>query len=129
MLWAAVCFNCQKSLALLRVQNNLKTAKRHLPVIWSFEIFDGTVDFWWTVQHDNSSIHASNSTSQWLSSNMGSVLNGLVLSPDLNYIENVWGIFTNFVYQNSKQFSSVEVLELAIEDVWFELQPQLTLLT
>ncbi|GBN08179.1 hypothetical protein AVEN_82407-1 [Araneus ventricosus] len=50
---------------------------------------------------------------------MGSVLSGLARSPDLNFIENVCGKFTNLVYQNSKQHSSVEVPKLAIEDVWF----------
>ncbi|GBN44848.1 hypothetical protein AVEN_29464-1 [Araneus ventricosus] len=63
-----------------------------------------------TFQRDNLSIHASKSTPQWMSSNMGSVLSGLALSPDLNFIENVWGRFTNLVYQNSKQYSSVQVL-------------------
>ncbi|GBM00032.1 hypothetical protein AVEN_214106-1 [Araneus ventricosus] len=76
-----------------------------------------------TFQHDNPSIHATKSTSKWLSSNMGSVLSGLALSSDFNFIENVWGKFTNLVYKNSKQYSSVEVLKLANEDVWFELQP------
>ncbi|GBN14133.1 hypothetical protein AVEN_212626-1 [Araneus ventricosus] len=76
-----------------------------------------------TFQHGNLSMPTSKSMSQWLISNMGSVLSGLALSPDLNFIENVWGKFINLVYQNIKQYSSVEVLKLAIEDVWFELQP------
>ncbi|GBN07234.1 hypothetical protein AVEN_48468-1 [Araneus ventricosus] len=57
-----------------------------------------------TFQHGNPSIHASKSTLQWLSSNMGSALSGLTLSRDLNFIENVWGKFINLVYQNCKQY-------------------------
>ncbi|GBM75740.1 hypothetical protein AVEN_62813-1 [Araneus ventricosus] len=81
-------------------------------------MFGGTdLDF----QHDSPSIHASKSMSQWLSSIMGSDLSGLAPNPDSNFMKNVWGKFTNLVYQNSKQYSSVEVLKLATEDVWFEL--------
>ncbi|GBM00522.1 hypothetical protein AVEN_77337-1 [Araneus ventricosus] len=33
MVWAAVCFDSQTSLAVIRIENNLKTTKRHLPVV------------------------------------------------------------------------------------------------
>ncbi|GBM32000.1 hypothetical protein AVEN_257020-1, partial [Araneus ventricosus] len=42
-----------------------------------------------TLQNDNPSVHATKSTSQWLSSNMG-ILSDLALGPDLKFIENVW---------------------------------------
>ncbi|GBL83016.1 hypothetical protein AVEN_72351-1 [Araneus ventricosus] len=122
MVFASVCFKSQTSLALLRIEkkseNYQETLASHLvPFVETF----GGSDL--TFQHDNPSKHVSKSTSQWLSSNMGSVLIGLALSPDLNFRENVWGKFTNLVYQNRKQYSLVEVLQLAIEDFWFELQP------
>ncbi|GBN00789.1 hypothetical protein AVEN_34298-1 [Araneus ventricosus] len=122
MVWTAVCFNIQTSLAIIKVENNLKTTNRHFAsdLVLFVDIFGGT-DL--TFQHDNPSINTSKLMSRWLSSNMGWVLSGLALSPDLNFIGNMWGKFTNLVYQNSMQDYSVEVLELAIEDVWFELQP------
>ncbi|GBN94119.1 hypothetical protein AVEN_114413-1 [Araneus ventricosus] len=76
-----------------------------------------------TFQHDNPSTHASKSTSQWLTSSMKSVLSVLAINPDLNFIGSVQGKFSNLVYGNSKQYFSVEVLKLDIEDVWFKLQP------
>ncbi|GBN07233.1 hypothetical protein AVEN_48467-1 [Araneus ventricosus] len=56
-----------------------------------------------TFQHGNPSMHASKSTLQWLSSNIGSGLSGLAFL-DLNFIESVWGKFTNLVYHNCKQY-------------------------
>ncbi|GBN28980.1 hypothetical protein AVEN_794-1 [Araneus ventricosus] len=122
MVWVSVSFNSQTFLALLRDEKNPENYQETLfsHLVPFVEICGGSdLNF----QHDNPSKHVSKSTSQWLSSNMGSVLSGLVLSPDLNFIENEWGKFTNLVYQNSKQYSSVEVLQFAIEDVWVKLQP------
>ncbi|GBN06921.1 hypothetical protein AVEN_135394-1 [Araneus ventricosus] len=109
MAWAAVCFNSETSLSLLRVKSNLKTTKRHLPVIW-FPLLQFLVEQIWLSNMTIPSKHASKSTLQWVSSNMGSVLSGLARRPDLKVIENEWGKFTTLVYQNRKQYSSVEVL-------------------
>ncbi|GBM00936.1 hypothetical protein AVEN_151391-1 [Araneus ventricosus] len=71
-------------------ENYQETLASHLvPFV---EIFGGT-DL--TFQHDNHSIHAFKSTSQWLSSNMGWVLSGISLNPGLNFIEHVWGKFAD----------------------------------
>lgn len=40
------------------------------------------------------------------------------LSPDLNPIENLWGILARGVYGNAKQYESLEELESAIRREW-----------
>ena len=42
-------------------------------------------------------------------------------SPDLNIIENVWGLLAGDVYANAKQFDSVNQLREAIEAAWNRL--------
>lgn len=42
-------------------------------------------------------------------------------SPDLNIIENVWGILARDVYKNARQFDTVQQLREAIEVAWRRL--------
>lgn len=42
-------------------------------------------------------------------------------SPDLNIIENVWGILARDVYANARQFANVQELKNAIEAAWERL--------
>ena len=46
------------------------------------------------------------------------------LSLDLNPIENLWGILSRKVYQNGRQFSSVEEIKTAIIECWEEIPLQ-----
>ena len=41
-------------------------------------------------------------------------------SPDLNIIENVWGILARDVYENARQFDNVKLLREAIEALELE---------
>ena len=43
------------------------------------------------------------------------------LSPDLNPIENLWGILARSVYEKGLQFNSVEDLKTAISDAWIKI--------
>lgn len=42
-------------------------------------------------------------------------------SPDLNPMENVWGIIVRRVYENNRQFETIGELKSAILRVWREL--------
>ena len=39
-------------------------------------------------------------------------------SPDLNPMENIWGILVRGIYKNGRQFSSTAELEQAIAEAW-----------
>ena len=45
------------------------------------------------------------------------------MSPDLNPIENLWGIVARDVYAYGRQFSSVDELKRQIQCSWFSMDP------
>jgi len=67
---------------------------------------------------DNASIHNSKHTNNWLKVNKVPQLKFPAHSPDLNPIENVWGILTRAVFANGRQFKKKEELKIAIQDAW-----------
>lgn len=72
-------------------------------------------------QQDNASIHASHSTTRWFDENNVPVLKWPAKSPDLNIIENVWSFLARDVYNNARQFDSIQQLKNAIQDAWNRL--------
>jgi hypothetical protein len=72
----------------------------------------------WIFQQDNAPCHASLSTREWFQSKRVRVLSWPALSPDLNPIENLWGILSHRVYRNGRQFQSIEDLKKAITEEW-----------
>ena len=72
----------------------------------------------WIFQQDNASIHSSQSTRNWLARKKIRVLDWPSKSPDLNPVENLWGILVRQVYGHGKQYSSVAELKAAIQRAW-----------
>jgi len=60
----------------------------------------------WIFQQDNAPIHASKETKTWLDLKKINLLEWPAYSPDLNPIENVWGIMARRVYANGKQYTN-----------------------
>ena len=75
-------------------------------------------------QQDNAPIHKSAYTMKWFEDANIQVLPWPALSPDLNPIENVWGIMTQEVYAGGKQYTSVRDLKIAIQAAWSNLDPE-----
>lgn len=76
-------------------------------------------------QQDNASIHKSNVTMNWLESQNIDVMPWPARSPDLNPIENLWGVLSRRVYANGRQFSSISELRAAIQAEWDRIDQNL----
>ena len=75
----------------------------------------------WQFQQDNASIHMSHSTRNWFKAKKIRVMKWPSKSPDLNPIENLWGILARRVYHNGRQFATVDELKSAITKEWHNL--------
>lgn len=67
---------------------------------------------------DNVAIRTSIGTQSWFASKATDVLPWPAYSPDLNHIENIWGIPVKQIYAKNCHFSTVNEFKTAILDVW-----------
>jgi hypothetical protein len=75
----------------------------------------------WIFQQDNASIHMSSVTKNWLSDNFVQVLPWPSRSPDLNPIENLWGLIVREVYANGRCYENVSSLRENIAAAWAKI--------
>lgn len=69
-------------------------------------------------QQDNAAFHNSRETRTWLEKEKINVMNWPACSPDLNPIENLWGIIVRRVYIENKQYKSADALKTAILETY-----------
>ncbi|GBM65544.1 Transposable element Tc3 transposase [Araneus ventricosus] len=79
----------------------------------------------WEYQHDIAPSHISSAKKNYLNSKNVIVLEWPSMSPDLNPIENVWGIMSRKVFENGGKFYSVNALKTSTESAWYNLEPEI----
>lgn len=72
-------------------------------------------------QQDGASCHRSQATRSWLRRSNIDVLDWPPYSPDMNIIENLWGIMARKVYPDGKVYLSLDALEAACRNCWSEI--------
>jgi len=72
--------------------------------------------YYFTFQQDNASTHTSNETTEWLVSQPFDKMEWPPQSPDLNIIENVWGVMVHRLEQYS--CTNEEEFRAALVKVW-----------
>lgn len=75
----------------------------------------------WTFQQDNAPIHNSRVVKQWIESQNVPTLEWPPYSPDLNIIENLWGLLSRKVYESGTQYQDKNSLIEAIKKAWNEI--------
>ena len=117
MIWGA--FSSKGKAALVRMEGR-QTALKYTQVLEkSLEPFlannhpDGSI-----FQQDNAAINTAKLTSKWFADRNIEVLSWPAKSPDLNPIENLWGILARRVYSNGRTFEDKESLWSTVEDCW-----------
>lgn len=73
-------------------------------------------------QHDNASCHSSVYTTEWLSDMDVNVLEWPVRTPDQCPIANLWAIYGQFVFKNTRQFEDINYLKEAYTIAWDEIE-------
>lgn len=117
MIWAAFGWKGKTEIAFVNGRINAAAYQRVLEehLLPSARKISGAN---WKFQQDNAPIHAATSTKHWFASKNITVIDWPALSPDLNPIENLWGILSRRVYLNGRQFQSVDELKSAIAEEW-----------
>ena len=122
MIWAGFSSTGRTSIAFCQPKMNSIDYQNlmadHLLPLWLHPDQNHT-----TFQQDNAPIHKSKSTLEWFDQNAIVVMDWPACSPDLNPIENVWGILARRVYAEGKHFGSLQELKLTIIREW-EALPQ-----
>jgi len=120
MVWAAFGSNGKSELIIISEHINsgdyCEMLKNHL---LSFGKTIGGKN--WIFQQDNASIHDSYETKEWFKFKKVRVLEWPAISPDLNPMENVWGILVRRLFADGKQYSTVKELEDRLCDEWEKL--------
>ena len=98
-------------------QNSLKYVETHDLFLLCDKFGDDAVIF----QHDNALLHTSILTKTFLHERNLKVLKWPAHSPDLNPIENVWGLLAGEVYSNGKQYFSAQELKDDLNKTWKKL--------
>lgn len=76
----------------------------------------------WIFQQDNAAIHKGSLVTTWFTEKNIKVLDWPALSPDLNPIENLWGILARAVYGGRKQYTTVSELKSSIKKAWTDIE-------
>ena len=75
----------------------------------------------WKFQQDNAGIHTAHSTIAWFQDNAIEAINWPSLSPDMNPIENLWGVLVRKVFHGGRQFENANHLKIAIRAAWHDI--------
>ena len=123
MTWAAI--TAEKALVIVRIDEKIDGPTYcdmldtcFLPVA-ALENLD---DF--TFQHDNAPPHRARVTTEFLKSKEIKVLKWPVQSPDLNPIENIWGIMSKEVYKEGKSYQNCDDLWDAVQKSFAAIAPE-----
>ncbi|KAF0709763.1 hypothetical protein AaE_012778 [Aphanomyces astaci] len=124
MVWGAFCAKGKTELAFL---DGAQDSGAYIGTLsnYLFPFIDYNYGRDCVFQHDNASIHASRETKAFLSDHGVRVMEWPAKSPDLNPIENMWGILARAVYAHGRQFATKIDLVAAISKAWDEVAQNL----
>ena len=120
MVWGAFSFARKLPLAWISTKMNLQDYIDLLEISL-LEHGEELMGENFTFQHDNATIHNSKLTKAWFTEKNIHVMEWPTCSPDLNPIENLWGILSRKVYENGKQFEYTLDLKTRIREAWNEV--------
>lgn len=117
MVWAAIGFDNMSNIQIIKGRINANKYLETLSTFFKEEIFQTNKNNL-IFQQDNAPIHKAKVVMDYFKAEGIEIMDWPALSPDLNPIENVWGLLVKSVYANGRQFSNVEELESSIRQSW-----------
>lgn len=120
MLWAG--FSMQGRTHLVKCDGRMNSEK-YIDMLDTelINFTDDKMDGDFIFQQDNAAIHVSRLSRAWFEEKEIDLLDWPACSPDLNPIENLWGILARRVYGNGRQYTSVNELYVAVCIAWREI--------
>jgi hypothetical protein len=120
MVWAGFCVSGTLDLKFVSSRMNSEEYQQTLET--SLVPFLGrNKHINWKYQQDNASIHRSKSTMKWFATKKINCMDWPALSPDLNPMENLWGILVQQIYGGGTQYDSADFLKSAILRAWSKI--------
>lgn len=117
MVWGAVQADRKLRLAFITGRMGSDEYQEMLEAVL-IPFYEEHVDENFIFQQDGAPAHRSVSTRNWLNARNIETINWPACSPDLNPIENVWGIMVRRIYDGTKQYETVEQLKIAVLEAW-----------
>ncbi|CDF33202.1 unnamed protein product [Chondrus crispus] len=117
MFWGAFCGTKKCELVLLEGNQN---AEDYIQTLESYLLpfIDQELNAGWIYMHDGAFIHRAHRVRQFFEEEEVPVMDWPAKSPDLNPIENLWGLLARAVYAGCRQFDNVEELKEAVWEAW-----------
>ncbi|CDF37417.1 unnamed protein product [Chondrus crispus] len=117
MVWGAFAGKKKCDLVVLEGKQNvlmyIQTLETNL-----LPFVDQELDPSWTFMQDGAAVHRANCVYEWFEEEEVHVMDWPAKSPDLNPIENLWGILARKVYAHERQFNNIDELLECIMDCW-----------
>lgn len=109
MVWGAICANGAVYICRIKGKIKASTYQRMLEEeIFGQDLTNLPEDF--IFQQDNAPVHVARSSMDYFERKQIQLLEWPPYSPDLNIIENVWGIVSHKVYEDGKEYKSADEL-------------------
>lgn len=117
MVWGAFT---SKSTLELQVTSTRMNSAEYIQVLENslLPFLEGNREIPFVFQQDNARIHVSRETKRFLDACSIQTMNWPACSPDLNPIENVWGLLVRRVYVNNRQYNDINELKASIMNEW-----------
>lgn len=117
MIWAAFSYKGKSPLCFITTNMNAQSYVNLLDDVL-IDFADELHEDKWTFQQDNAPIHAAKLTKEFFKARNIPVLEWPAVSPDLNPIEDLWGMLSAAVYKNGQQFDTLKELKRALQEEW-----------
>lgn len=122
MVWGAFSSSGKLQLCYITSRMNSETYTEMLDAALIPFLEDVIGDRQFIFQQDNAAIHVSKNSREWFAARDIPLMEWPACSPDLNPIENLWGIMARDIYTNGRQFTTIKSLKEEIHKSWQRIE-------